>query len=264
MAAEPPTFDRPTLEVVAARAGRLARHGEPGAARVEQRQRRRPRRRAARRRRDGLHGQPGRPLAGHPPQRLDRLPRRRERGAACSATRTSSPSCAAPRPRPRPSGNQLVFAIAATAAEAQQFIHFVSGGHVDGVLLVSMHGDDQLARRLEQVGVPTVLNGRPFRADAGLFSVDADNVSGSRLRHRAAARAAAPRKVATITGPLDMCVGPGPADRLPAGAARRPAARTTTRVGGERRLHRRGRRARDGAAAGGRAATWTACSPPPT
>ena len=104
------------------------------------------------------------------------------------------------------SGNQLVFAIAATAAEAQQFIHFVSGGHVDGVLLVSMHGDDQLARRLEQVGVPTVLNGRPFQADTGLFSVDADNVSGSRCATELLLSGGA-RKVATITGPQDMCVG---------------------------------------------------------
>jgi DNA-binding LacI/PurR family transcriptional regulator len=104
------------------------------------------------------------------------------------------------------SGMQLVFAIASTAAEAQQFIHFVSGGHVDGVLLVSMHGDDLLAQRLEHVGVPTVLNGRPFRGDTGLFSVDADNVSGSRAATELLLAGGA-SKVATITGPLDMCAG---------------------------------------------------------
>jgi DNA-binding LacI/PurR family transcriptional regulator len=103
-------------------------------------------------------------------------------------------------------GMQLVFAIAATREEATQFTHFASGGHLDGVLLVSMHGDDDLAERLERTGVPTVLNGRPFRADVGLFSVDSDNVGGARratelLLERGASR------IATITGPLDMCAG---------------------------------------------------------
>ncbi len=54
--------------------------------------------------------------------------------------------------------------------------------------------------------MPTVLNGRPFRSDTGLFSVDADNIAGSRratqlLLDRGAST------IATITGPLDMCAG---------------------------------------------------------
>ena len=103
-------------------------------------------------------------------------------------------------------GMQLVFAIASTTAEGKQFRHFASGGHVDGVLLVSMHGDDEVAQQLEDIGVPTVLNGRPFRADSGLFSVDADNVGGGRLATELLL-ARHPQLVATITGPLDMCAG---------------------------------------------------------
>jgi DNA-binding LacI/PurR family transcriptional regulator len=103
-------------------------------------------------------------------------------------------------------GLQLVFVIASTAAVADQFATFAGGGHVDGVLLVSMHGDDELGRRLERLGIPTVLNGRPFRADSGLFSVDADNVAGARQATELLLQRGA-RDVVTITGPLDMCVG---------------------------------------------------------
>ncbi len=103
-------------------------------------------------------------------------------------------------------GMQLVFAIATTRAESTQFTAFASGGHVDGVLLVSMHGDDELADRLERAGVPTVLNGRPFRGDVGLFSVDADNVGGGRKATEVLLERGATR-IATITGPLDMCAG---------------------------------------------------------
>jgi DNA-binding LacI/PurR family transcriptional regulator len=103
-------------------------------------------------------------------------------------------------------GMQLVFVIASTAAETRQFATFVSGGHVDGVLLVSLHGDDRVARHLEGLGVPTVLNGRPFRTDEGLYSVDSDNVAGARTATELLIARGA-RHCATITGPLDMSVG---------------------------------------------------------
>ena len=103
-------------------------------------------------------------------------------------------------------GLQLVFVIAASSAETKQFLNFVSGGHVDGVLLVSMHGDDALAEQLEELGVPTVLNGRPFRAGTQLYSVDSDNVAGGRrATERLLDRHA--KQVGTITGPLDMSAG---------------------------------------------------------
>jgi DNA-binding LacI/PurR family transcriptional regulator len=103
-------------------------------------------------------------------------------------------------------GLQLVLAIAATPAEAAQFTRFVGSGHVDGVLLVSLHGDDELPESLEALGVPTVLNGRPFDAGARLFSVDSDNVDGGRLATQLLLERGA-RAVATIAGPLDMTVG---------------------------------------------------------
>jgi DNA-binding LacI/PurR family transcriptional regulator len=102
-------------------------------------------------------------------------------------------------------GLQLIFAVASTEAETRQFTHFVGGGHVDGVLLVSLHGDDRFADALEATGVPIVINGRPFAADTPLFSVDSDNLAGgSEATELLIARGA--KRIATITGPLDMSV----------------------------------------------------------
>jgi len=103
-------------------------------------------------------------------------------------------------------GNQIVFVIASTPEQSARFTRFVGGGHVDGVLLVSLHGDDALACELEGLGVPTVVNGRPFDPDSGLFSVDSDNLGGAR-QAVAALGARGARRIATITGPLDMSVG---------------------------------------------------------
>jgi DNA-binding LacI/PurR family transcriptional regulator len=103
-------------------------------------------------------------------------------------------------------GIQIVFVAASTEEQTQRFTRFVGGGHVDGVLLVSLHGEDTLSLDLEQLGVPTVLNGRPFDAASTLFSVDSDNVGGAQRATELLTQRGS-RTVATITGPLDMSVG---------------------------------------------------------
>jgi DNA-binding LacI/PurR family transcriptional regulator len=103
-------------------------------------------------------------------------------------------------------GLQLIFVIASTSAEADQFEHYAAGGHVDGVLLVSLHGDDGLPQMLERMGVPTVINGRPLSGDPSLCYVDSDNVAGARLATELLLERGA-RRVATITGPQDMGAG---------------------------------------------------------
>ena len=103
-------------------------------------------------------------------------------------------------------GMQLLFVIASTRHEAEQFEHYAAGGHVDGVLLLSLHGDDRLPQSLERLGVPTLLNGRPLSGDPAVHYVDSDNTGGA----AAAAGlllARGARRIATITGPLDMCAG---------------------------------------------------------
>jgi DNA-binding LacI/PurR family transcriptional regulator len=124
------------------------------------------------------------------------------------------------------SGLQLVFVIASTPAEAEQFEHYAAGGHVDGVLLLSLHGDDRLPQSLERLGVPTVLNGRPLSGDPSLCYVDSDNLAGGRAATELLIERGA-MHIATITGPQDMCAG---LDRLAGfqaalSAARRPRTR---------------------------------------
>ena len=103
-------------------------------------------------------------------------------------------------------GLQLVFAFAHTKDDLAHFADYAVGGHVDGVLLVSLHGDDELPLSLEARGVPTVLNGRPMDPGTGLYYVDADNVTGGTLATRTLIERGR-RHIATITGPLDMCAG---------------------------------------------------------
>ncbi|WP_310961530.1 LacI family DNA-binding transcriptional regulator [Nocardioides terrisoli] len=103
-------------------------------------------------------------------------------------------------------GLQLVFTVVSRAEDRERFVAYAAGGHVDGVLLLSLHGTDDLPHRLEAEGVPTVLSGRPFDDARGLFYVDADNVGGGRIA-TAHLVDSGRRVVATVTGALDMCAG---------------------------------------------------------
>lgn len=103
-------------------------------------------------------------------------------------------------------GLQLVFTVAARPEDRDRFVGYAAGGHVDGVLLLSLHGDNDLPRRLEAHGVPTVLSGRPPTGARQLYYVDADNVGGGRMA-TAHLLAGGRRVVATVTGALDMAAG---------------------------------------------------------
>jgi DNA-binding LacI/PurR family transcriptional regulator len=104
-------------------------------------------------------------------------------------------------------GMQLLLAIAQSPAERDQLEHYLTSQHVDGVLLVSLHGADTLPARLEERGVPTVLGGR-LLGGTSAGCVDADNTGGARqaVEHLVGAGR---RRIATITGPQDMSVGVG-------------------------------------------------------
>jgi DNA-binding LacI/PurR family transcriptional regulator len=104
------------------------------------------------------------------------------------------------------SGLQLLFVIASTRAETEQFKRYAAGGHVDGVLLLSLHGDSGLPQTLEELGVPTVLNGRPLTDDPSIYYVDSDNLGGGAAATEVLIERGA-RHVATITGPQDMRAG---------------------------------------------------------
>jgi DNA-binding LacI/PurR family transcriptional regulator len=102
-------------------------------------------------------------------------------------------------------GLQLVFTVASSPAEHRRFLHYAAGGHVDGVLVLSLHGRDQLPQELESHAVPTVLSGRPL-SGGPLHFVDSDNAGGARMATEHLLDTGR-RAIATITGPLDMCAG---------------------------------------------------------
>lgn len=100
---------------------------------------------------------------------------------------------------------QLLLLLARGEREHVKVERYIRQGHVDGVILISLHGDDPLPRALTEAGIPTVLNGRP-RPGEHLPYVDADNRGGARAA-TAHLLASGRERVATITGPLDMMVG---------------------------------------------------------
>jgi DNA-binding LacI/PurR family transcriptional regulator len=103
-------------------------------------------------------------------------------------------------------GLQLVFTVMTRPEDQDRFLAYAAGGHVDGVLLLSLHGQDKLPQRLEALGVPTVLSGRPLVGGRRLWYVDADNVGGGEMATNHLLEAGR-RNVATVAGPLDMCAG---------------------------------------------------------
>src|SRR5689334_19374912 len=68
---------------------------------------------------------------------------------------------------------QLVLLMPDDPIEEQRSIRYLTGGHVDGVILVSLHGDDPLPQELAARRIPFVVVGRPPRG-AEVDHVDAD------------------------------------------------------------------------------------------
>ena len=103
---------------------------------------------------------------------------------------------------------QLVLLAPQSKDDEDRLERYLLAAQVDGVLLVSLHGNNPLPEHLSQRGVPLVVGGRPH--GQGISYVDVDNVQGamSAVRHLLASGR---RQIATITGPLDMA---GAADRL--------------------------------------------------
>jgi DNA-binding LacI/PurR family transcriptional regulator len=106
-------------------------------------------------------------------------------------------------------GLQLILAMAQSPQEHNRLEHYLTSQHVDGVMLISLHGADPLPGRLEEMGVPTVLGGRPVGLDPYSY-VDSDNRAGARQAVKYLLSNGR-RRIATIAGPQDMYVG---VDRL--------------------------------------------------
>ncbi|MDY0812720.1 LacI family DNA-binding transcriptional regulator [Kitasatospora purpeofusca] len=102
---------------------------------------------------------------------------------------------------------QLLLTLIRTDQERQRFEQYLAAQRVDGVLLVSVHRDDPLPDQVRALGLPAVLNGRRS-PDEPVAYVDSDNVGAGRsaVAHLAGRGR---RRIATITGPLDMDAAQG-------------------------------------------------------
>jgi DNA-binding LacI/PurR family transcriptional regulator len=100
---------------------------------------------------------------------------------------------------------QLVLLMPENRADETRLEQYLLSGHVDGVILVSLHGDDPLPGDLMRQGIPVVVGGRPAEGISASY-VDVDNRDGARsaVRHLVAQGR---RRIATIAGPADMAAG---------------------------------------------------------
>jgi DNA-binding LacI/PurR family transcriptional regulator len=105
---------------------------------------------------------------------------------------------------------QLWLAMAQSQRERDRVEHHLTPQHVDGVLLMSLHGQDRLPGLLAERGLPVVICGRPGGAmptvGDQLTCVDADNAGGARAAV-AHLLAQGRKRVVAIAGPQDMGVG---------------------------------------------------------
>src|SRR6266542_6128118 len=102
-------------------------------------------------------------------------------------------------------GVQRVLFMPQSSRDEARLAAYLGGGHVDGVLIVSLHGLDELPLGLKRQGIPVVLCGRPLAA-ADLSYVDADNQHGA-MQAVAHLVEQGRRVIATVAGPQDMAPG---------------------------------------------------------
>ncbi|MEU7882824.1 LacI family DNA-binding transcriptional regulator [Microbispora bryophytorum] len=100
---------------------------------------------------------------------------------------------------------QVVLMLGGSAQSHARIERYIASGHVDGVMLISMHGADPLPSAVARMGVPVVSYGRPA-VPVPLPYVDNDNVGGAEkaVRHLLDGGR---RRIATIAGPQDMIGG---------------------------------------------------------
>jgi DNA-binding LacI/PurR family transcriptional regulator len=99
----------------------------------------------------------------------------------------------------------LVLLTANGTREQEKIGRYVRQGHVDGVILMSLHSQDLLPELFSEAFVPVVLSGRPMDGRE-ISYVDADNAGGAAAA-TALLVAEGRRRIATVTGPLDMIAG---------------------------------------------------------
>ncbi|MYZ40850.1 MULTISPECIES: LacI family DNA-binding transcriptional regulator [unclassified Streptomyces] len=105
----------------------------------------------------------------------------------------------------RPRGMYPVLMFAETSRARDEVVSYLRQGSADGALVVSTHAEDPLPALITDAGLPAVLYARPARP-ARISYVDLAHQDGARLAaEHLLARGC--RRIATITGPLDVPAG---------------------------------------------------------
>ncbi|WP_020388516.1 LacI family DNA-binding transcriptional regulator [Kribbella catacumbae] len=105
-----------------------------------------------------------------------------------------------------PTSSQLVLLIEPAEGDDQRLLRYLRGGHVDGAIIVSHHGRDNVLQELAQLPLPIVFSARPLGVEVPVASVDVDNVAGARTAIEYLLSIGR-RKIGTVAGPLDMTAG---------------------------------------------------------
>ncbi|MGM7698392.1 LacI family DNA-binding transcriptional regulator [Microbacterium sp. A84] len=96
----------------------------------------------------------------------------------------------------------LVLLVAGTPAERDSVAHFISAGHVDGVLLISSHESEPLLEQLLDDGIPIVSCGVPLGHESELSTVSVEEVASARTMV-AYLREKGYERIGMIAGPDD-------------------------------------------------------------
>ena len=102
---------------------------------------------------------------------------------------------------------QLLLLMSESPADSRRIGRYLTGGHVDGILMFSLHSDDPLPAIAADSGLPTVFGGRPWwtvpEGEPQPCYVDADNRGGARLAVEHLLERGR-RRIGVLTGPLDQ------------------------------------------------------------
>ena len=102
-----------------------------------------------------------------------------------------------------------MFVLVTAQGDEGRIANYIRNRHADGVILMSLHGDDGLLSLVERQHMPAVLSGRPL-SNHVIPYVDSDNVGGARTAVEYLFGQGR-RHVVSIAGPDEMCAG---VDRL--------------------------------------------------
>jgi len=97
------------------------------------------------------------------------------------------------------------FVLLTAQGDEDRIARYVRNRHADGVILMSLHGDDSLLGMLEKQHLPAVLSGRPLSKHVIPY-VDSDNEGGARAAVEYLV-AQGRKCIVSIAGPGEMCAG---------------------------------------------------------